>query len=177
MKIVRIFADRLSSFCYDSEEFDEMKRLFRLWQDAEFLENFFNENIQDLQSGFFGQITIERAITSTRDEAIRLEKELKKLSENMEESLDRVFAPLDHYSDDNFSRNKAKGDRQKSWLRIYALKIDNNLYAVTGGAIKLTRSMQEREHTNKELRKFERCRAYLKELGITDIEGFKELDL
>jgi hypothetical protein len=106
-----------------------------------------------------------------------LEKELKKLSESPKESLDRIFEPLDNYMDDSFSRNKAKGDRQKSWLRIYALKIDDNLYVVTGGAIKLTRSMQEREHTSKELRKLERCRDYLRELGITDIEGFKELDL
>jgi len=177
MRIVPIFAVRLNAFHYDQEDFDEVRRLFRDWQDPEFLEDFLTQNLQDLQSGFFGSITVERAITSTRAEAIRLEKELKNLSENQHESLDNIFEPLDNYTDDDFSRSKAKGDRQKSWLRIYALKIDSNVYVVTGGAIKLTRSMQERDHTNRELQKFERCRDYLHEQGITDIDGFKELDL
>jgi hypothetical protein len=177
MRIVSIFGVRLSAFHYDDEAFDEVRRLFKQWYDPEFLEDFFTKNLQDVQSGFFGPISIERAITATRAEAVRLERELERLSKNEQESLDKIFQPLDIYRDDEFHRSKAKGDRHKSWLRIYALKIDSNVYVVTGGAIKLTRLMQERAHTNRELQKFERCRDYLHEQGITDIDGFMELDL
>ena len=38
-----------------------------------------------------------------------------------------------------------------SWLRIYAIKLEPGCYIITGGAIKLTRTMQEREHTLNEL--------------------------
>lgn len=177
MEIVRIFADRLNAFQYDTEDSDEFKRLFSLWQDPEFLEAFFTEHIRDLQSGFFGSITKEKAITSTRTEAIRLERTLKKLSENPQESLDNIFKPLNTLESEEFTRSKAKGDNYKSWLRIYAIKIEDNVYVVTGGAIKLTRTMQEREHTNRELEKFKRCIDFLREQGITDIEGIKELSI
>ena len=76
-----------------------------------------------------------------------------------------------------FLSTKAKGDQLKSWLRIYALKIDENVYVITGGAIKLTKTMLEREHTKHELEKLERCHDYLREEGISDIEGFKEICL
>ncbi len=175
MRIVRIFATRLNAFQYDTEDFDEVKRLFQHWQDPEFLEDFFYKNSGDLP--FFNSISIENAIISTKAEAIRLESELKRLSESQSESLDNIFIPLDKYLDNDLTRSKAKGDRQKSWLRLYALKIDSNVYVVTGGTIKLTKKMQDREHTNKELQKIERCRDYLHEQGITDIDGFKELDL
>ncbi|NBW34801.1 MAG: hypothetical protein EBR30_07235, partial [Cytophagia bacterium] len=76
---------------------------------------------------------------------------------------------------DELTRSKAKGDQPKTWLRIYAIKLESNVYVVTGGAIKLTRSMQDREHTRLELQKFERCKAYLREQGIIDIDGLSEL--
>ncbi len=177
MKIVRIFAERLNAFHYESEEFDEVRRLFSQWMDPEFLEEFFTQNEDDLQSGFFGSITKEDAIAITRNEAMRLENELKALSENADESLDEIFQPLDNSNPKGFgfSNTKAKGDRPKSWLRIYALKIDDNVYVITGGAIKLTRTMLEREHTRKELKKLERCQHFLKEQGVFDIEGFQEI--
>jgi hypothetical protein len=74
-------------------------------------------------------------------------------------------------------RTKAKGDRHRSWLRIYAIRVDVDLYIVTGGAIKLTATMREREHTQKELQKIDRCRNYLREQGIFDEQAFKELEI
>jgi hypothetical protein len=37
--------------------------------------------------------------------------------------------------------------------------------------------MQDREHIRHELSKLNRCKDYLRELGITDIEGLSELAL
>ena len=46
------------------------------------------------------------------------------------------------------------------------------VYIITGGAIKLTATMQEREHTRKELVKMDKVRRYLLEENIIDDDGF-----
>jgi len=60
-------------------------------------------------------------------------------------------------------------------LRIYAIKLETGRYVITGGAIKLTATMQEREHTLKELQHLNQVRDFLKTQGISDYEGFKEI--
>ena len=74
------------------------------------------------------------------------------------EQLDGLFHPLSLADNraHELTREKARNwDRKQhpSWLRIYAIRIEPNVYIVTGGAIKLTATMQEREHTQKELDK------------------------
>ena len=61
-----------------------------------------------------------------------------------------------------------------SWLRVYAVRVDTNMFIVTGGAIKLTRTMQERSHTQLELDKLNRCRDYLKDQGVFDTTSFMD---
>lgn len=61
-----------------------------------------------------------------------------------------------------------------SWLRIYALKLSSGIYIITGGAIKLTATMQEREHTLNELAKMEKVRQFLLDEHIIDDESFIE---
>lgn len=75
------------------------------------------------------------------------------------------------------SKEKAKGKRvsgHASWLRIYAIKLGDGVYLVTGGAIKLTHLMQERRHTIIELERMEMVRNYLLDNGIIDSEGLKD---
>lgn len=48
------------------------------------------------------------------------------------------------------------------------------MFIVTGGAIKLTRTMQERSHTQLELDKLNRCRDYLKDQGVFDTTSFMD---
>jgi hypothetical protein len=48
-------------------------------------------------------------------------------------------------------------------IRIYAIRLTPNLFIVTGGAIKLTATMQERPHLREELTKLEHVRTWLKE--------------
>ena len=45
-------------------------------------------------------------------------------------------------------------------------------YIITGGAIKLTRTMQERAHTLAELNKMEEVRNFLLNEGAIDEDGF-----
>lgn len=174
MEIVPIFADQLTAFRYGNDQPDEFSRLFSQWQDPEYLFTFFTEHSKDLQSGFFGNIAVSVAVRQTRDEARRLEQKLRQLSPH---DLDSAFEPLQLNEPHELARSKATGHRHKSWLRVYAIQLEANAYVVTGGAIKLTRSMQERAHTAAELNKFERCKAFLREQGITDVDGLKELIL
>jgi len=78
MEIVIIFVNFLYSIKYSESEYDEFVRLFELWQDVEYLENFFQKNIQDLQSGFYGNISVEEAVIQTKSEAKRLEKKINR---------------------------------------------------------------------------------------------------
>ena len=81
-------------------------------------------------------------------------------------------------SEVSLGKEKAKGARNfrhDSWLRLYAIRFQQNSYLVTGGAIKLTRTMQEREHTLEELHKLENVRNFLISEGAYDIDGFYDL--
>lgn len=61
-----------------------------------------------------------------------------------------------------------------SWLRIYAIKLEPGCYIITGGAIKLTRTMQERQHTLVELQKMEKVRNFLLNGDVIDADDFAE---
>ena len=63
-----------------------------------------------------------------------------------------------------------------SWLRIYVICLEVNVYVVTGGAIKLTHLMQDKEHTAMELDKLNRCKAFLKANGVFDKDSFVDLN-
>lgn len=67
-----------------------------------------------------------------------------------------------------------KSKAKRNWLRLYALRVDKNVYIITGGTIKLTQKMQDRKHTNIELGKIDRCRRYLIGRGIVDLDGVIE---
>merc|ERR1712173_186839 len=74
--------------------------------------------------------------------------------------------------------SKAYGTQKKSWLRLYAIRISTNVYVVSGGAIKLTKEMNCRDHLNKELDKLKATAEYLKEIGLIEEEdlGYIEFE-
>ena len=165
MKILDTFVSGLYSFKYDKEESDELTRLLEQWSDIQFLEGFFEFHKNDLR--YFG-IDVETAKEQTIDEVNQLEDFLSGLSYNDNE-LDSIFRPLNdlEYRATILSKQKSK----RKWLRLYAIKIETNHYVITGGAIKLTHTMQERWHTRGELSKLEKCRQYLQSQGIFDLEA------
>jgi hypothetical protein len=59
-------------------------------------------------------------------------------------------------------------------LRLYAIKLSVGIYIITGGAIKLTRTMQEREHTLQELEKMEKVRNFLIREHVFDEDSFTD---
>lgn len=171
MKIISTFVvvdESLFTVQYDTESCDELARVFTNWNDAQYLYDFFSENEKDLGEDFWSQITIEEAVERTRAEAKRLEEKLlevaRKGKENSDITLSSIFKPLsDKEIGQEYEKDKLRGDHKKSWLRIYAIRIDVNVFLITGGAIKLTKTMNCRPHLIKELEKLEICKKYLQE--------------
>lgn len=88
-------------------------------------------------------------------------------------SLSQFFLPL---QDSEYKRELAlqKGKLRQNRLRLYAIKIEENCFVITGGAIKMSGSMHEHEDTLRELHKLKKARAYLKENGVFDDDSFFE---
>lgn len=177
MRIISIFGKNLFAIQHTGETQDEFAKMFELWQDPEYLEAFFDEHKSDLSNSFRGFVSVEDAIIETFEYMQEFEKELIKLSEQSEanqlEGLDKIFKPLSDTQTSIYPFEKSKA--KANWLRLYALKVDNNIYVITGGAIKLTKTMQEREHTAEELKKIEKARRFLIEEGIVDADGLIEI--
>lgn len=167
MKIVRIFGEKLFAFHYDNEDENELNRLLGLWSDVGYLYHFLKDNKQDTGSLPNGKL-IEQIIT----DAEYINDFLEKLSNNENEKLEYFFKPL--YNSEYQSRELSLQKGRKSYLRVYALKIDKNCFVITGGAIKFNHLMEDRTHTDNELHKLESAKQFLKEQGVYDSDSFYE---
>lgn len=170
MKIIDTFVhirDSLFAVQFEGYTTDEFRRIFGLWNDPEYLESFFEEHKTDLQNNLWGKLSVEDAILRTRKNAKILEKKILETAKTGQtskyETLSTLFKPL--YNNptklEEYELNKAYGLESKSWLRIYAVRKDVNNFVVSGGAIKLTKTMNEREHLQQELLKLKAVKAYL----------------
>lgn len=161
------------------KELDELTSLFEQWNDANYLFKFFRDNIDDLKS-YFKVERVSQAIQDTFEDSDALEELI--LTFPYTEELDTLFKPLDVTDTKSMelTRQKARNwerERHDSWLRIYAIRLEPNVYVVTGGAIKLTRAMQDKEHTMIELNKLNKCKEFLKHNGVFDKDSFIDLNM
>ncbi|OYU79738.1 MAG: hypothetical protein CFE23_12600 [Flavobacterium sp. BFFFF1] len=168
MKIVDTFSiveDSLYSVQFENEEYNEFRKLFLNWNDPEFLHRFFSEHENDLKSAIWGYISVDEAIEKTRNQAKWMEKKILDLAntpQDPERNLLKYFEPLgDTYVSSTLELNKGKGLSKHNWLRIYAVEPEPNLYVISGGGIKLTPTMNDRDHLKLELRKLKITKNYL----------------
>lgn len=146
------------------------------WNDVAWLRSFFKQNIGDLAS-YFKITDVNQAIYDTIEDSERLQCLIMDISPDA--NLDAIFRPLENNRTSEMLLGKEKArlrnnSRHASWLRIYAIKLDPGIYIITGGAIKLTRTMQEREHTLLELARMEKVRRFLIENDISDMDSFND---
>ena len=165
---------RLWAVRYDGDSDNALYNLFEQWNDVTWLRSFFKANIEDLSS-YFKITDVNQAIKDTIEDSERLQCIIMDISPDAD--LDAIFRPLENYrnGDATLGKEKAKLKQQlrhSSWLRIYAIKLATGVYIITGGAIKLTATMQEREHTQAELVKLEQVRNFLLSESIIDNDGF-----
>ena len=128
---------------------------------------------------YFRITDIDEAIFDTISDAIKLQSLILDISP--EADLDKLFKHLENSrtAEMLLGREKAMGSknsRHQSWLRLYAIKLEPQTYVITGGAIKLTYKMEEREHTLKELYRIEMVRNFLIKEGVSDLDGMKDLN-
>ena len=167
---------RLWAVRYEGEDDNALYNLFEQWNDVAWLRSFFKENINDLSS-YFKITDLNQAIIDTIEDSEKLQCVIMDISPDAD--LDAIFRPLENsrVADVTLGKEKARlrqRMRHSSWLRIYAIKLASGVYIITGGAIKLTATMMEREHTRLELTKMEMVRQFLFSEGIIDDEGFIE---
>ena len=146
------------------------------WNDVLWLRSFFKQNIDDL-AAYFKITDVNRAIYDTIEDSERLQCLIMDISPDA--NLDDIFRPLENGRTSEMLLGKEKArlcntTKHASWLRIYAIKLDPGIYIITGGAIKLTRTMQEREHTLVELARMEKVRRFLLDNDIVDMDSFKD---
>lgn len=164
---------RLWATRYDGMQDNILFDTFHNWLDIDWLGNFFAEHAADLWK-YFNIIDLNKAIFDTFSDAVRLQSIILDLSPDAD--LDALFKPLNNSrtAEMLLGKEKAKGFRKAdhpSWLRLYAIKLEPQAYLITGGAIKLTHTMNERQHTLNELQKLEQVRIFLIENGVVDLEG------
>ncbi len=147
---------------------------FAQWNDVEWLREFFYKNREDLEN-YFKVTDVNEAIYDTIDDSDKLQCLILDL--NPDADLERLFRPLDNLQLVDMVLNKEKARirntaRHPSWLRLYAIRLERGVFIITGGAIKLTATMAEREHTLRELVNMEKVRNFLLNEGIIDRESF-----
>lgn len=183
MKIVeltRIVPATLWAARFEGQEENEFDRAFNCWNNPEFLHEFFSAHERDLVREFYGYCSINQAVSITMLEAEEFEGRLLKVAEGQE--LDRglgdIFKPLDKTAKLKIvnEKSKAYGTGAKSWLRIYAVRLRYDFFIISGSAIKLTKTMNERQHLKEELRKLDALIKFLKELHIETVEDWGYID-
>ena len=168
---------RLWAVRYNGEQENALQKVMGQWNDAEWLADFFTQNFDDLVS-YFKITKLDEAVYDTMEDSDELECLILDISPDA--NLDELFRPLENgrTSEMMLSKEKARlsnRPRHASWLRLYAIKLNPGIYVISGGAIKLTRTMQEREHTLIELEKLEKVRQYLVANGVVDDDSFNDL--
>lgn len=171
-----IDGERLWAVRFDGMTDNVLNLLFKKWRDITWLQSFFKENINDL-SVYFKITDVDKAIFDTIEDADKLACLILDISPDAD--LDKLFRPLDNNRTSEMTLGKEKArirnrPKHASWLRIYAIKLCKGLYIITGGAIKLTKDMQDRDHTLNELKQMEKVRSFLLNKGIVDDDGFKD---
>lgn len=172
--------NKLYSVKFEGEAQDEYQKAFNQWQDVEYLHNFFGEHEADLEKEIFNYPSVDEAIIRTLKESREFEEYILALCKQEETKLnDVIFRPLNkNETKVELQQNKAYGmGNARSWLRLYAIRLSQSFYIVTGSAIKLTAGMNEREHTKEELRKLTKVAQYLKNEGVIDEDDFGYLEI
>lgn len=168
MKIVSIFGHKLFAFRYPTETDNELSRILKEWNDTYYLYNFISNNKGDIPKNK----NIAELVNQLIEDANEIDETLIMLSKNKTKKLEAFFKPLDNQEYRIVTLSKQKG--RKNYLRIYAIRIDENCFVITGGTIKFQHLNKDRLHTQKEMDKINACRDYLKANKVMDADSFYE---
>jgi len=164
MKIDTIFVGYLYALHYDGEADNELDRLLDEWFDVNKLYQF----------AIINKIPNEEQFVKERlNDAEQFDDAIKEI-EDYNDKLNLFFQPLDDNETHAGILSLQKAKFKKNILRFYAIRIDDNLFLITGGAIKITDRMKQHPDTRKELRKINYTKSWLQNKGIFDNDSFYE---
>ena len=173
---MRIFVDNYSGeglYSIAFDRIDEYARNFKNWDNVEYVANYCIENEKFFCARHFNEFSIDDIIEKILAESEELQFLIRKYADEgfkkFGDNLQLIFVPLHEkpkMSIPSFEETKAlienKTQFPKPILRIYAVRINKNTFVVTGGAIKITKKMQDHVDTLEELEKFETVKNFLK---------------
>lgn len=170
MELESITEGILYAILWEGEMDNSLDQMGILYTDVEFLNQYFHENEEKLTYYKKPSYTPQDAVIRTQREAVALIQKLKDLaSDSLEDgnSLDGLFKQLhtvEGYSHPRYHTDvKAKGRPYEApWIRVYAVKCDDNLYVITGFGLKLVRNMRDDPELINQLRKLEKATQYLR---------------
>jgi hypothetical protein len=169
MKIVSIFALRLFALHYSCEEDDEYNRLIEQWTSPKYLIDFANAN---------GLINTPKFVEERIEDAEQIIDIIDEI-ENSGLKLETYFRALNDneigYTILSLQKGKTYHLKRKNNLRLYAIKIDDDCFIITGGAIKMSQKMQDHNDTLVELKKLNKAKDYFVANDVHDIDSFTEL--
>ena len=178
VEIVAIYPQYIYSIQYEEQNENEFDRLFALWNDVDYVNQFLVNNQKYLSLPTWQQIQEpEDAARQVLAEAANLEELFEDLYQNVlhgrKPDFDRHFSFWEgkyKYSL-QWPPMKSYGTYRPSLLRIYAVKMEKNLYLITGGGIKLADTIQNspdlKDHV---LQNIDKVRTFLRENGILEAE-------
>ncbi len=176
MEIEEIYPPFIYSIRYDGQGQNEFHRLFTEWNDVEAIMTFLEENEDYLKVDIWKSIKRpEQAAVQVLNEAMELEIIFDTLAENAGQGYKPDFDSHFKYLDGQYKYvlsyipMKSYGMEKPSLLRIYAIKLESNVYLITGGGIKLADTIQRspglKEHV---LQNIDRVITWLKQQGIAE---------
>ena len=150
MKIEAIYPPYIYSIKYDDQKVNEFERLLEEWRDLDKMIAFFEENSEYLKADIWAAVSEpEAAVDQVANEADDLEILLSDLFNNAESheqpDFDDYFKYLNgrYRFDYEYVPMKSYGRCSPSLIRLYAIKLKANLYIITGGGVKLCKTIQE----------------------------------
>ena len=150
---------------YAEEPVNEYDRLMELWTDISYIRNFGKtSSISDLQE----------FVDSVRKDAERIEDLMQEIRDG-KRTLNSFFRPLNDLETGFKELSLQKGKLRRSYLRLYAIKIDEDIFLLTGGAIKIANRMEDSAHTILEKQKLNNIKDFLRSQDIFDADSFYEL--
>lgn len=166
---------------FDDNDHNSYEEAFTLWQDLDYLVDFFDKNKDLVGTDFWrsalGSTDPEDLAQSVIEESFDFEQHIKKIARNTIEGnspdFDSFFQDLGGKYEflREYTPQKSYGTASPTMLRLYAIRMDSNCYVIVHGGIKLTRKIQDTPQLNSELfTKIDNVLRYFKANGIIDSE-------
>lgn len=174
MEIEAIYPPFIYSIKYDGEIANEFERLLDIWSDMDEVSKFFETNKEFLNADIWSTIKEpEAAAWQVAEEADNLKILFHKLYNNTQKGkqpdFDNHFRFLDgkYKFEFEYIPMKSYGSGTPSFIRMYAIKMGKNKYIITGGGIKLCKTIQDSPSLkDRVLQDIDKVRSWLMSNGI-----------